>query len=329
MVKNGLFSFSYYQFTLTCVELNTTITRKLTDFDWFRTQLIKLFPTLYIPPLPQSKFFQKNSIEKMEKRMYYMQKFIDSLIKTKLIRSSQIFSDFIQLPKEEFKKIKPNYEKMTTPKSLTELTTVEGIINVTINPYLDTKGNSIQNDIYKKDSLFTKLKFSIKELMAEMEIMSKKFNEVSKVFNLLSNCYKTSTSIENDKLNVCFSHLSTLMDNWSKGYDNQRMFFNVEIKNYFKYMQRELTEFNSVVYEFKNARSTYMDCKGSKSQNDKDKDIVAKYYGFYMNRACDEYERLTKYQYKRLRKHFEKMESRKSDFIEDYAYFIRLVCFDI
>ena len=83
------------------MELKTTITRKLSDFEWLRSRLIKMFPTLYIPPLPQSKFFEKNTLQKMIKKMFYMQKFIDSLIKTKLIRGSQIFSDFIQYQNEE------------------------------------------------------------------------------------------------------------------------------------------------------------------------------------------------------------------------------------
>lgn len=310
------------------MELKTTITRKLSDFEWLRSRLIKMFPTLYIPPLPQSKFFEKNTLQKMIKKMFYMQKFIDSLIKTKLIRGSQIFSDFIQLSKDDFKNAKLNYDKIKPPISLSQLITVEGIVNITINPYLDTKANSIQSDIYKKDALFTKLRFSVKELMAQMDIMAKKFNDVSKVLSLIAQCYKTSPSIENDKLNGCFFHLSTLMENWSKGYENQNKFFHSEIKNYFKYMQREIIGFTKVVDDFKNARSTYMDYKGTLG-HEKEKDNLTKFYGFYMNRAVDEYERLNKCQYKRLVQHFEKLEYRKSEFIEDYAYFIRLVSFDI
>ena len=92
------------------MELKTTITRKLSDFEWLRSRLIKMFPTLYIPPLPQSKFFEKNTLQKMIKKMFYMQKFIDSLIKTKLIRGSQIFSYFIQFLKDDFKYSKLNYD---------------------------------------------------------------------------------------------------------------------------------------------------------------------------------------------------------------------------
>ena len=47
-VKGGIFSFSYYQYTIVCPDLQTSVKRKLADFEWFREKLTILFPAVYV-----------------------------------------------------------------------------------------------------------------------------------------------------------------------------------------------------------------------------------------------------------------------------------------
>jgi hypothetical protein len=311
---------------LTCDELQLSTTRKFNDFDWLRNKLIQLYPTVYVPPLPKMKFFQKNTSEKWAKRVYYMQKWLNSIIKTPVIRSSKLFYDFISIPKEEFKSLRIEYDKTTTPKSLSHFTTADGIVNITINPFLDTQAGKIQKDINKKVFLYNKLKISFKEIMNEMQVMSMKLNNISNLFHLLSKVYKESEAIEHDKINNAYTHITNVFNDWSKGYQNQIEFFTFEMKYYFKYISRELTEFTSIVNEYQNARNAYMDLK---SKQGKETEVIRKYYGFYMNKAVEEYERLHKVQYKRMKNQFEVIEDRKSDFILDYSHFVRLMSFKL
>ena len=210
---------------------------------------------------------------------------------------------------------------------MSKFETVEGMIDVTINPYLDKKANEMGKDITKKVSLYSKLTMNLKDLMNQMEIMSQKFQEVACTMNELSVTYKTSQVIENDQLNTGFEHLKNLFTQWSQGYQDQKKFFTFEMKYFFKFMQRELLEFTPVYNEYRNARGSYMDLK--EKGDPKETETITRYYGFILNRGCQEYERLHKLQYKRLRRQFEHIEDNKNEFIVDYVNFMRMISFNI
>ena len=161
--KNSIFSFSYFQYTLTCPYLKTTVLRKLNEFEWFRKKLILFYPTIYIPPLPMVKFFKKWNEEFLLRKLIYIQKFINSLIRIKLIRSSQIFFDFISLPHEEFVKRIDFYNTIPKEKEITNYINYDGVLNITINPYLDFKAMKIENDINLKCYLYQKLNYALKD----------------------------------------------------------------------------------------------------------------------------------------------------------------------
>ena len=328
LVKNGLFSFSYFQFTLTCSAIKVVTIRKLSDFEWLRNKILQLYPSIYISPIPQLKYFKKNKPSKWNKRVYLMQSWFNTLIKTPVIRSSQLFYDFITVPKEEFRTVRHRYDKIQTPKSLSKMTTSDGILKITVNPYMDEKANKIIGDINKKNFLYNKLNTTFKELMVEMNVMAKKMSELSNVFHLLSYVYKNSEAIENDKINNGLIHISNVLRDWSRGYQNQVEFFQFEMKYYFRFMSHELNSYNYVITEYQNARGVFMDLKG-KTVTQKERDSITKYYGFYMNKVIEEYERLHNIQYKRMKLQFELIESRKNDFISDYSNFVRLINFKL
>lgn len=44
MIKSGLFSFAFLQFTIETKELNCIVVRRLADFEWFYSKMNELFP---------------------------------------------------------------------------------------------------------------------------------------------------------------------------------------------------------------------------------------------------------------------------------------------
>lgn len=48
LIKPGIFSTQYYQFTLTIKEINKSVVRKLTDFEWFYHKLISFYPGIVV-----------------------------------------------------------------------------------------------------------------------------------------------------------------------------------------------------------------------------------------------------------------------------------------
>ena len=332
--KDNLFSYSYLKFTLKCQcqNKNISIERKLDDFEWLHNKLSLFFPTIFIPPCPKNKKFFKinNNQEFLNKNINYVQQFIDSLIKNKLIKQSEIFCDFVMLEKKDFDKKKCFYDKIQRIKNLSLFTNIQGKINVTINPYLDFKATSIENDIKEKANLYKKLNIAIKNLTLEMDNISQKFFEISKIFLNLQNTYYNSKAIENDKISFYFKNFNKLFENWSKLYKSQKNFFNNEIKYFFKYIQKEVNEFQYIVNEYTSAKISYNNFITEKKEKDyKSWDFMEKIYGYLLNKTVREYERLHLNHFIRLNEHFQNINNKKNVFAGDYLSFMKLLSFNL
>ena len=332
--KDNLFSYSYLKFTLKCQcqNKNISIERKLDDFEWLHNRLSIFFPTIFIPPCPKNKKFFKinNNQEFLNKNIKYLQQFMDSLIKNKLIKQSEIFYDFVMLEKKDFDKKKCFYDKIQRIKNLSLFTNIQGKINVTINPYLDYKATSIENDIKEKANLYKKLNIAIKNLTIEMDNISQKFFEISKIFLHLQNTYYNSKAIENDKISFYFKNFNKLFENWSKLYKSQKNFFNNEIKYFFKYIQKEVNEFQYIVNEYTSAKISYNNFITEKKEKDyKSWDFMEKIYGYLLNKTVREYERLHLNHFIRLNEHFQNINNKKNVFAGDYLSFMKLLSFNL
>lgn len=280
-------------------------------------------------------FEKKNDAKSHLKKQFYLQKFIDALIKTKIIRTSKLFLDFISQPKDEWKNSRVTYDKTPGPSNMSKFTTIEGIINISITKGLDMKALCIQRDINTKMLLYNKVNTSLHTVIAQMSVMSQCFQELSSAFKELSKGYNESM-FKNDFLDLGYTKLGNLINDWSEGYTKQKTFFKTELKYYFKFMKKELNCFTFLVDEYKASRSKYFDYfnKMSKipflnNQQHSDLSSLKKYFGFFMNRAINEYYRLQKNHMKRLKLHFDTLTDRSSEFIVDYMSFIRLVSFNL
>ena len=93
------FSKAYQTYVITIPTLNLKVVRRYSDFEWFRSILINLFPGRVIPPIPK-----KNKIggdrfneEFLEKRTRTLEKFLNLLLEDPSIKTSQIFYDFVSI----------------------------------------------------------------------------------------------------------------------------------------------------------------------------------------------------------------------------------------
>ena len=90
----------YYTFLLENRELKLNRRRRYTDFEWLRKTLCRLYPGIYIPPLPL-KSLNINKPEKIEKYIYYLQKFIDGIMEDNLLKNSSLIYLFLSTEKEK------------------------------------------------------------------------------------------------------------------------------------------------------------------------------------------------------------------------------------
>ena len=97
--KNGIFSSGYFQYTIMNKKDNSSIVRKLKDFEWMKAKLFDLFPGIVLPPIGPSHLNLKDDFPK---KISYLSKFINALSQNRLVRSTEIYKAFFSLPQEEF-----------------------------------------------------------------------------------------------------------------------------------------------------------------------------------------------------------------------------------
>ena len=255
-----------------------------------------------------------------------MNKFLSSVTSNDLIRSSQLYKDFISLNQDDFDAVKGDYDQLTEPKDMKDFISLEGVLDVRISDEVDSKVIDIQRDVFNKNNLYKALNDSLNNLMYEFDIISAKFKEVSLAFKNLSNAYKTS--INGSYIEKAFSSLASITGDWSKAYSSQKSFFKIEIKEFFKYIHKEINSFTNLYDDYSITRTNFVEFKNKLSKvkdnpqkfNEMKKEYfgVKVFFGFILNRLYYEYIRVNQEHADRIRKQFTMLNENKDTFLSDY-----------
>ena len=255
-----------------------------------------------------------------------MNKFLFSVTSNDLIRSCQLYKDFISLNQDDFDAVKGDYDQLTEPKDMKDFISLEGVLDVRISDEVDSKVIDIQRDVFNKNNLYKALNDSLNNLMYEFDIISAKFKEVSLAFKNLSNAYKTS--INGSYIEKAFSSLASITGDWSKAYSSQKSFFKIEIKEFFKYIHKEINSFTNLYDDYSITRTNFVEFKNKLSKvkdnpqkfNEMKKEYfgVKVCFGFILNRLYYEYIRVNQEHADRIRKQFTMLNENKDTFLSDY-----------
>jgi len=327
LIKGGLFSWSYYQYTISTPDFNYKVERKLTDFDWLYKKMQEIYPALIISSVPARHVNMKDN---SEKKMVYLNFFMNSLSHYKFIRATPIFQFFISLPLDQFENKKKEYELIHIPSQFKDFSNLEGNISVIITEKRDKKALSLKDEILKKTNAFNKLTSSFDLVLAAFENCKIAMKSLSDNFKNLSQFY-----LSNKGFSEKLIRLSDITEKWSVGYKEQNDFFQKEIRYFFKFMEKELNDSLKVYDDFKLSRDAYIlkYNKMKKMKNiSKDEflnlDILHKYYGYYLSTYLNEYDNLNKRHEERMNIQFIKYCNETDIFIQDYNTFISLLNFN-
>ena len=323
-VNKGLFSSSYYQYTIQTNPVGYSAVRKGTDFT-FLYEILPMFNSgVFNPTLPHFEFKLKDD---SPKKLLYLKNYINSLLENKYFRTLPIIYEFLTLPQDQWNKKRDNYAKIKQHLPLPKMTTLEGEFHIKINKADDERGNKIKDEIIKRQEAFDELNNAMDELLVAIEKVSLCYNLVAKSLNDL-----TKTHQDNNKtLSGLFARLSSLSKTWARDSIRQRDYLRDEIKYFFKFMNKENVSFLKKYDEFKAARDEY------KSKYDKIKkqpvkvqrDIdaiqrVRRDYGFQLIMINSEYEKLLERQAERSMAQFLKYNDNKNILLQNYNNCIKL-----
>ena len=267
-------------------------------------------------------------------------RFINSLIENPLLRSSEIVEEFITKSQNDFHIIKLKYKRLEKKVMMKDFLSLTGELDATFYQDKYKLLLNLPKIIDKKRNLYLNLNTAIKDIINEIEIIVSKMNNLSQAFNDLSNEYKN-----NNETIELLENCGNFCKNLSNIYSQEKNFFKIDIKEFFKYLRLELEEIDKLFNECKYAKINfegYENNLSSYEQNNKninedmfkfelqqkqiEKLNAKRICCFLQNRACDEYERLNIAQQNRIKKTFGKIFSNMAKIIQkEYDNLIKLI----
>ena len=271
--KGSLFSKDQITFQIVTEELNSKVKRNYSDFEWYKNQLNLRYPFILVPPLIKDAFYSninlsffskkkndENNIEEqkmLNMRIRYLNKFMNGILRKKILRTSPITYEFLVLEQKDFEKYKKNLDSNPYKLNiyLRNFKTIKGEIKVSLNKDKAIYVNNLLRIITPTTDLYSKLKNSLNSLINDFNIISTHMKEISIIYEKLLNQSKDiKQSIEIQKL---YSDLNNLFSIWSSSYLTQSKFFKNEFSEYFNYMNMEYNELDTIINQFQNQRNEY------------------------------------------------------------------------
>ena len=250
-------------------------------------------------------------------------RFMNSILENPLLRSSQIVEEFITKNQNDFHIIKLKYKKLEKKVKMKDFLSLTGELDATFYQEKHNLSLNIPKLIDKKRNLYLNLNNALKEIINEFEIIDTKMNNLSEAFHDLSNEYKNN--FENIELLEDFGNFCK---NLSNIYSQEKKFFKIDVKEFFKYLRLELDEVDKLFNEYKYAKINFEGYENVLSSYEKnqsnpneelfkfelqkkqiEKQNAKRICCFLQNRACDEYKRVLETHKNRIKKIFYKEDS--------------------
>ena len=227
----------YYTFLLENTELNLNKRRRYTDFEWLRKTLCRLYPGIYIPPLPL-KTLNVNKPEKIEKYISYLQSFIDGIMEDNLLKNSSLVYLFLLTEKEkDLISLKNKFDKVQKPRDLKYFYSRSGKIILDEDILKREKKKEllgIKDNISKNSNIYNEINICLKSLCKEMKQVRDKMLEIS---NLFKKIYDLSINAsEKGSFCKCYSDLSLFFKEYGDKEFLQMKIISNELKNYLKFI---------------------------------------------------------------------------------------------
>ena len=307
------------QYNLETKPLGYKTIRKVNDFDYLYQKLPLINSTVFNPLLPPPQFGLK---EDSNKKVLYLNFYMNSLIQSSYFRSTSIVYDFLKLPIGEWEKKKiEKYDKIKETIPTKKIQNLEGFFSLYMEKGDEEKGIQIKEEILKKNESFEKFNSSMDDLLNNIEKVIGSLKNVISNIDELKKCHVSA--INENNFGNYFSTLGEVFNNWTKAIKKQRSFIRNEIKYFFKYMNKEnnsflKTKYNSLKESYSQFKLKFEKIKKNTVLHEKDKKSLKNLennYRFHSVNVLGEYKLLNIRQAQRFRNQFIKLKENKDEFL--------------
>ena len=331
-LEKKLFSGKSVNYTIITYPFNYIVNRRYSDFNWLREMLNNLYNNILIPKMSMKGKMTKDKHDDkfIKKRMNFLERFINYIIKDETIKTSQILYDFLTIQKyDDFLIKKKLYERIKIYNyiDIKERKSLDGELNVKVNKEKEIYLENIKDNTIYNGNLFKKLNTNFKSLNDELSIVIKRFEIISDIYQQIydiSNKY-----LDLNIIKTTYSQMNIMFKELKNNFEKFQNFIKYEVKQHFKFIGNNFISLNEMIQNVDIAKNNYMRIsrhlinrkkdllkRGDKNKyelNEKidinDKKTLLKYmlpqdtinciknkmiYGFYLNELIKEYEKMRK-----------------------------------
>ena len=326
------FSKAYQTYVIEVPLLNLKVIRRYSDFEWLRQILVNIFSSSVIPPIPKKNKLggDRFNEEFLEKRTRTLEKFLNLLNKDPIIRSSQLFYDFLSIEElNKFYEMKKHYNNYKLPQNLKEYKSLNGQLDIKVDDSREIFYQNIKDQTEINQELLSKLNKQFKLLNNEMNMVVSRLEEIAKnCEELFLHSVKYNSS---DDIKISFYELNEMFKHWSTALRNQNSLSYINIREHFKFTKNVFKSMKDLINSADNCKQAYYKSKRNliskkeelfrkgditkwdlgpnKNINTQDKTValpnmlvnetnsvinLKQIYGYYLNSVNNEFERTEK-----------------------------------
>ena len=243
-----------YYFTIKCPELNTEVVRTLEDFEFFQKELIKRYPFRFIPPI-----FPKNKDKVYSHELFkrYLNRFLDYLVQRKILRTSPITLEFLELNKDEFATYRKKLESAEyhCQYNMENYTTMKGSLEIDFSQEQVGVPEKMFKRIEATQSIYKNLNIAMGKIINDLNNLGAHMEQASDAFSALSNYSKDSE--QSPLLVTCYEKLKNIFSQWSISYNKQKFFLDHNFREFFDYMNLQIVSLAEVQKQYIQIKNDY------------------------------------------------------------------------
>ena len=195
ILKSGYIIYEVYT-----EETNWSVQRRYSDFDWLRNILIKFYPFKLVAPIPGKKIGTRRfDVDFIEKRMDFLQKFIDTIIQDENFKACEPMIAFLSMKErtqfeskmKELSSYLPSkyIEDFRTFNCQVEISTEQSNDNGEMNDSKNPTENyytNIKSYFKLQTNLLERLNYNLKNFYKNMKVCCKNLEDVQKDFEMIN-----------------------------------------------------------------------------------------------------------------------------------------------
>ncbi len=253
----GIFSQIKFICTIACKELGSNVTRTFDDFEWLKSQLNEKYPLRYIPPLCGIK--DKTKTDRHVLLTKYIIKFMNAIMRRKLLRISPMLYQFLTLDKDKFAKYKDalNKRKFNLHLKMENFKSRKESEEFHFNKsQISLPEKYIQKlNLSQYNTLFENLNDTLIEVSNDLKNLSIHSKELNSIFSKL---FSHAASFDfNEDMKSVLSKFRTIFMRWGSSFEKQSLFFFYEFKEFFTYLNSQINEMNNIYQQFAKFKEDY------------------------------------------------------------------------